>query len=98
MSKLSRDIDSTSAQRNRVVHDPHLMKKGEGTLHRFQVTADRTLHFGFVPSEIEHVRTVGAKIINVMNQYRAWSQKLMSELPTFSRTEFLLSPGIGAVL
>lgn len=94
LNKLSRDIDSAAGQRNRLVHDPHLLKEQSGTLHRLQITADRKLQFQFVSSEIEDIRAVEAKIVAVTGQYRAWASRMLRALPTFSRREFRRPPGI----
>jgi hypothetical protein len=90
LKTISGQISGLAEDRNRMVHDPRMIKKSTGAVERLQITAKPNVHFGFIPENDEEVNNKGNEIGNKVREFMALRDAIIAEieaLPPESRPQ-----------
>lgn len=85
-NKFYADADALARRRNRVVHDPWILAQGQ--MHRFEVSAYKTLVFDLLPAPTEEIDAVADAIIKIDARLAGLYDRVVGELPPWPDTEF----------
>jgi hypothetical protein len=91
---LSADAEAVSRQRNRYLHDPMVWNKQDGSIHRMETTADRTVRHEILPVEIKEIKALYQKIEHLGARFNFLYAYVQAKTPPWSRTMFEQSSGI----
>lgn len=89
---LRQDAESVARERNRFVHDPALMDQ-EGGFVRFEVTADRKLHFGMEAVTLADFEKLEKKVNDIRVRFDKEFNDALVQLPPFPNLQFGQSEG-----
>lgn len=85
--KLSRDVATFAGEtaalveaRNRAVHDPRMTVVATGAVERLQITAQKSLSFGFKPEDLAELIKTEESIKRRITKYRELNRKILLAL------------------
>lgn len=94
MNSLSKRAESLGRQRNRYLHDPMVLDVTDKTIHRMEITADRTVKHGLFPAEIRAVTNLINEIYELDANFEDLYCRVLAETPAWPRTQYEQSQGI----
>ena len=94
MNSLSHDAEGLGRQRNRYLHDPMVWHKKEGTVHRMEATADRTVKHGIVPVTLDDIKLLALQIDHIGAHFNFLYAHAVETTPAWPRAQFSESDGI----
>jgi hypothetical protein len=91
-NRLGNDLTSLGAQRNRYIHDGSVVRNSTGELYRVEITADKKPRSEFVLFDAAVATKLWAEIRAANGALWALRARLIAELPSWPRTQYLQSP------
>jgi hypothetical protein len=93
-NKIGKKIEGVAARRNRYVHDPFVLNPDTGQILRMESTADKSIRYGFMNTEIDDLEQLATDIDTVADEFDQLYVRAVAELPPWPRTQFEQSTGI----
>jgi hypothetical protein len=92
LNKFQGQIGALTEKRNRMVHDPRMIKLATEETARLQITAKPKVHFGFLPEPEEEVMKVSNDLAFALRDFLALRDAAIAEiqaLPAKSRPQLV---------
>jgi chromosome condensin MukBEF ATPase and DNA-binding subunit MukB len=96
-NSLAAEIESAGRQRNRYLHDQMFLNP-ERIMFRIEISADRVLKFDAIKLAASEINTLSKKIRKLERQFEKLMTETIDVTPTWPRTQYARSPGIGSLL
>jgi hypothetical protein len=91
---FSHEAEGLGRQRNRYLHDPMAIDTKNNTIHRLEITADRTLKHEFIAVQIDEITKLTGRIRAAQDKFDQLFDRALAETPPWPRTQFEQSGGI----
>jgi hypothetical protein len=82
LNTFSGDVSGLVEKRNRLLHDPRMIRQRTGQVARLQITAKPKVHFGFIDETDSEVNKVGNDIGIKVHEFIALRDAIIAELAT----------------
>lgn len=85
LNTLAGALGGLYEKRNRIVHDPRMIKQSTGTVQRLQVTARPKVHFGFIEETTDEVIKIAEDLTAKGNEFITLRDIVISEIDTLHK-------------
>lgn len=85
LNTFSGSLSGLIEWRNRLLHDPRMIKKRTRTVARLQITAKPKVHFGFIDESIADINKIIEKIGNSIKEFINLRDNIISEIESLTQ-------------
>lgn len=86
LNAIAGSIGGLYEKRNRIVHDPRLIKQATGTVQRLQITAKPKVHFGFIEETAAEVIKVAEDLAAKGKEFITLRDAVIAEIDALHKT------------
>lgn len=93
LNQLASDLTSLGGKRNRLAHDPWVVMD-DRSVARLNVTAERKIDYSWHHVELQELMDFFEEVELIYARFMDLWERILSELPSWPRTQYEQSPGI----